>query len=311
MVNYYSKPLKDLALDFYKTHTIKETLEIFKIRNGSLFNWIRLDKENKLYNKKKTYYRESKIIPNIKCYIRKYILQRISFNYKLLIRRIKINYKIDVSKSLLYSVIKKLNLTKKKIKVRTVVKNKRKHNKDIKKFKNKVKNINHNLLTSLDESSFDNELSAIYGWSEKGEEINKKVHINKKQRFTLICAINNKKIIHSKIIEKSTNKEVFKEFLNELLPKLPKNEYILLDNARIHHAKIVKKLIEDSGYEFIYNAPYCPEFNPIEKVFSKVKMLVRMKNNREPKILKRNILSALDKVKRKDLQNYYKKSLDF
>ena len=39
---------------------------------------------------------------------------------------------------------------------------------------------------------------------------------------------------------------------------------IILDNARIHHARIVKKRAEELSIHLIYLPPYCPDLNPIE-----------------------------------------------
>ena len=63
----------------------------------------------------------------------------------------------------------------------------------------------------------------------------------------IICAINNKKIIHFKIIKGSANANIFKNFLEELIQKGIHNKYLLLDNARIHHAKLVKDYIKNTS----------------------------------------------------------------
>ncbi|WP_457550472.1 IS630 family transposase [Archaeoglobus sp.] len=39
---------------------------------------------------------------------------------------------------------------------------------------------------------------------------------------------------------------------------------IILDNARIHHARIVKERAEELNIHLIYLPPYCPDLNPIE-----------------------------------------------
>ena len=43
-----------------------------------------------------------------------------------------------------------------------------------------------------------------------------------------------------------------------------------MDNAAIHHNK---KLADNlsNGNKIIYNAPYSPQYNPIEMLFSKIK----------------------------------------
>ena len=77
-----------------------------------------------------------------------------------------------------------------------------------------------------------------------------------------MCAINNKKIIAYKLYEGSINK-----FLERYIYKEEYLNYkLLLD--KIHHANIVKDN-DKKTIPFIYNIPYSPELNPIEKVFSR------------------------------------------
>ena len=81
-----------------------------------------------------------------------------------------------------------------------------------------------------------------------------------------------------------------------------------MDNARIHHSKIIKKYAEENNLKLIYNVPYMPEYNPIEKVFSKIKPIIaKKKNNEKSKEINKNIIKALKKVSEKDLKNFYVK----
>ena len=78
-----------------------------------------------------------------------------------------------------------------------------------------------------------------------------------------------------------------------------------MDNARIHHAKLVKTYMETTNSQILYNVAYCPEYNPIEMIFSKVKRIIKKKNNKNTEVLNRNIHSSFRKVTRKDLINCY------
>ncbi len=40
-----------------------------------------------------------------------------------------------------------------------------------------------------------------------------------------------------------------------------------MDNARIRHNKILKEYMMNNNINSIYNIPYSPEYNPIEKIF--------------------------------------------
>ena len=72
--------------------------------------------------------------------------------------------------------------------------------------------------------------------------------------------------------------DVFDRFVaNALLPHLQHFNginacsIILLDNAMIHHAGEILKLVENVGTLIYYLLPYSPDLNPIEEAFSKVK----------------------------------------
>ena len=81
-----------------------------------------------------------------------------------------------------------------------------------------------------------------------------------------------------------------------------------MDNARIHHSKILKHYMTTINSKIIYNVPYCPEYNPIEMIFSKVKRIISCKNNKNETIIKKNINKAFKKVTKDDLFNCYSHS---
>jgi transposase len=47
---------------------------------------------------------------------------------------------------------------------------------------------------------------------------------------------------------------------------------VFLDNCRVHHSKKVQKFAAEHNIIMIFNAPYSPEFNPIERVWSQMKL---------------------------------------
>ncbi|KAA6395324.1 MAG: hypothetical protein EZS28_009148 [Streblomastix strix] len=48
-----------------------------------------------------------------------------------------------------------------------------------------------------------------------------------------------------------------------------------MDNARWHYNEEAQRLISERGFEVIFNAPYSPQLNPIEEVFSLAKQRYR------------------------------------
>uniref|UniRef100_A0A0A9XRL8 Insertion element IS630 uncharacterized 39 kDa protein n=1 Tax=Lygus hesperus TaxID=30085 RepID=A0A0A9XRL8_LYGHE len=97
------------------------------------------------------------------------------------------------------------------------------------------------------------------------------------RNVSLILALNNRGVVHSKVIAQgTTNAELFVEFLAELRQKVPDpDNLIIMDNARIHKAAAVKRFIEEVRFQVHYLPPYSPMFNPVEKAFSKIKCHAR------------------------------------
>ena len=106
----YGYELKKLILKLsaMKMMSNKKLSKFTNISRTSIYYW-----RNGRYLTITTPKRKSKIIPPIKCYIRSYVLRKINFNRFKLIRLIKKKFNISISKSTLYSIIRKMNLRKK------------------------------------------------------------------------------------------------------------------------------------------------------------------------------------------------------
>ena len=57
--------------------------------------------------------------------------------------------------------------------------------------------------------------------------------------------------------------------------KCSSDSILIMDNMRSHHAKAVKALLDQMKVHYIFLPPYSPDLNPIEKLWSKVKSLLR------------------------------------
>ena len=73
-------------------------------------------------------------------------------------------------------------------------------------------------------------------------------------------------------------------------------DIVIMDNMRTHHAKAVKKVIEDLKINVIYLPPYSPDFNPIEKMWSKIKSILRKLKARTLNVLPNAIEYAFSKI---------------
>lgn len=275
MPKTYSYEFKLSVINFYysKFWNISDAIKIFNASKSIMYKWINLYKNKLLIrdtNIRTTYNRS--LSNEVEKYIITYIEKRVNFVYKNLKSCIKRIFNTDISKSSIYRILKKHNITNKKI-YKKLTLTKKNIVQQICDLKNKVKNIGIDNIVSLDESSFDTHICQQTGWSKKGTRINTILNPVRKRK-TLTLAIKNNCVLAHTITNNSSNAVKFETFLKTtLLPKI-KNETILMDNVRFHHSKNVINCILENGNKILYNVPYNPDTNPVENCFSLMKKYV-------------------------------------
>lgn len=89
--------------------------------------------------------------------------------------------------------------------------------------------------------------------------------------ITVIGAISELRgLVHYDVFDGSNNGERFKAFLSKLKQKCFGKTVVVLDNLKVHHAKILDQ-VYDSNFKEMLLPPYSCELNPIERLWSVVK----------------------------------------
>ncbi len=67
-------------------------------------------------------------------------------------------------------------------------------------------------------------------------------------------------------------KELFESWFEKfLLPELPENFVLVMDNASFHRKKRLHEIAQNHQMILIFLPPYSPELNPIEKEWANLK----------------------------------------
>ena len=156
----------------------------------------------------------------------------------------------------------------------------------------------------IDESSFDKNEVKRYGYSKKSQEIKKILkHKRNKERYTLLSAISQNGIIETEILEGSVNANIYLDFIKKINNNpLNINKTLFQDNARIHHACIVKDYCKENNIKMGYNPAYTPEFNPIELIFGQIKAIYREEDH---EYIKEGILESIEALNTNDFIKSY------
>jgi transposase len=107
-------------------------------------------------------------------------------------------------------------------------------------------------------------------------------------------------------IEGATDTEVFRAYVREVLrPTLRPGDLVVMDNLAPHKSEPTMELITAAGAEVLFLPAYSPDLNPIEKMWSKVKSLLRSAEARTPDELLKAIGDALARVTPKDALGWF------
>ena len=107
-------------------------------------------------------------------------------------------------------------------------------------------------------------------------------------------------------IEGATDTEVFRADVRRILcPTLRNGDLVIMDNLSPHKSEPTLSLIAQAGAEVLFLPAYSPEFNPIEKMWSKIKASLRSAQARTQPALIKAIASALQSVTPQDAMNWF------
>lgn len=262
----YCNKFKQLVLKSYNDgHTIKDVTNKFAVCRKTLYNW----RMNIQFKKCKPNNLSDKYSDTVRTYVTNYTINNCRFNMRKLTRKLNKKFNVTYNTHNVYYLLKLLNITYKKAK-KCIIINKRKHIEETKKLLKTVNEIGHDNIISIDESHYQLNMNNNYGWNYKGSHVTFTQKNNKRLKVSLILAISNNKVICSTILKGSVNGSIFTTFLKKV-NRRAKNKYLLMDNARIHKSKEVKKYVDKTTNKCLFNVPYNPHTNPIEQVFNKSK----------------------------------------
>lgn len=124
----------------------------------------------------------------------------------------------------------------------------------------------------LDESGFKSHENRPHGYSYKGKPCFGSYNWQLKNQTNAIGAIHNNQLFAIGLYDCNVNADVFYSWVTQLLlPNLPKNSVVVMDNATFHKRLDIQELINDAGHCILWLPPYSPDLNPIEKAWAWIK----------------------------------------
>jgi transposase len=162
-------------------------------------------------------------------------------------------------------------------------------------------------LVFLDESGMRLGSTCRYGWAAKGvKALGKAVH-GAWSTITMIGAIGLDGFRAFMNIESGTSGDVFRAFVEQaLVPNLRHGDCVVMDNLSAHKNAGATAAIRAAGADVYFLPPYSPEYNPIEKVWSKLKEFVRRCETRTREGFDDAVAKAMNDISKSDILAWYK-----
>ena len=126
-----------------------------------------------------------------------------------------------------------------------------------------------------DETAVQNVANYARGYAPKGQTPVLKVKA-KKMHINMVSAISNQGKVHFMFSRESINQQKVIEFLEKLLKDVHRKVYMVLDNLKVHHGKIVAEWLEANKdrIRLFFLPSYSPEYNPDEYLNNDLKQTI-------------------------------------
>ena len=162
-------------------------------------------------------------------------------------------------------------------------------------------------LVFLDESGVTTEMTRRYGRAPSGERVREATPAGHWSTLTLLGALTSQGLLASMTVESPTDGDVFLAYLEEVLcPCLQPGQIVIADNLSAHKVDGVRERIEATGVMLLYLPPYSPDFNPIEKAWSKIKQHLCKTKARTLERLEDSIAHALAAITSQDARGWFR-----
>jgi len=108
-------------------------------------------------------------------------------------------------------------------------------------------------------------------------------------------------------VDGGTSADVFKVYIDEVLvPALPPDAIVVMDNAGAHKAASVLEAFTAAGVTVHFLPPYSPDLNPIELAWAKIKRLLKEAKARTREALEGAIALIIDAIIPSDASGWFR-----
>ena len=161
-------------------------------------------------------------------------------------------------------------------------------------------------LKFVDETGIHIAMTRLYGRAPRGERVVDTTPDCRGENLSVIGSIDVNGRATALAVDGAVDREVFDLYVEEILaPTLEPGDVVVWDNLNVHKSATAIAAVEARGAEVLCQPPYSPDLNPIEKMWSKIKALLRSAGARTREALHQALTAALAAVTPNDARGWF------
>jgi transposase len=312
----HSEDYKLSAVKYYLEHNdddMRDTCDIFKCKYQSLGRWIDRYKTQGNIKRKTRKNHNLKITSEIEKFVKEQVRKDPTttlWEYSKLVDK---KFGVNLTDRSINNIFTNLKITRKRLRSKYYPEKREGQEKhDLDDFYKKIKDYDYKKTICIDETSIYLNMTQSYGRSKSGSRVIKKTSIYPYKRYNMICAVCADKVVgwvFYKDLKGGIKTSDVIEFYDKFIKDKFSDYLIIMDNAVIHRAKIIRQHIEETNNKLLYSIPYHPETNAIEEYFSQLKHYIKKESPNTYEDIDKVIKDILkNKINKEHLTNYLKHS---
>jgi transposase len=160
-------------------------------------------------------------------------------------------------------------------------------------------------LVFIDETLASTNIARRHGRCRRGHRLRVGVPHGHWKTTTFVAGQRTTGVVAPMVLDGPINAVAFQADMEQvLIPELKPGDILVMDNLGSHKGPQVQGAIEAADPSLLYLPRYSPDFNPIEKAFSKLKSLLRKAAERSVTGLWDAIVRLIDSFTPQDCQNF-------
>jgi len=161
-------------------------------------------------------------------------------------------------------------------------------------------------LVFLDESGLKTNMTRRYGRARNGKRCLDSAPCGHWETVTILSSIRLDGTTESLVFDGAVDRKMFDAYIKQCLAlTLRHGDIVVMDNLNAHKSQEVRDVIRLHQAEVLFLPAYSPDFNPIEKMWSKVKQILRGIKPRTEEELFAATAIALDAISAHDAKGWF------